>query len=450
MPVEKVYSDEPAATNVSEPGLRGEASMAFRIGNRLLAVIFCMVSFAAGSMRPARAEDWPCWRGSHRDGISRETGLLTQWPKGGPRQLWKVQLSGGFSSVAVAEGRLFTQTKENNQEIVLCLEPATGKELWRYAYDCDYKAHPTFTGGGYPPSRTGPRATPVVDGARVYALGATGILHCLEAKTGKVVWQQELLKLAGRTCPSHGYCGCPLVVGERVYVDPGGPKGKSIAALDKNDGKVIWQTLDDAIGHATPVWALVAGAPQVIYFTGAGAIGVAPENGKLLWRYPWKTQFDLNIATPIYADGKVFISSNYGTGAAVFRLSDKPTPETVWKALTMQNHFSCSILHEGALYGFSEQRLRCVNFETGKVQWDKVGGLGRGSLVLADGMLILLGEHGQLVLAKATPTEYTEVSRCQILDAKALTWTVPVLSGGRLFVRNENTLLALEVSAGRQ
>ncbi len=419
--------------------------MSFRIMNPALIVATITTLLTWSATRPARAEDWPCWRGPHHDGISRETGLLKQWPKDGPKQLWKVSLSGGFSSIVVDKGKLLTQTKEGNQEIVVCLEPATGKELWRYKYECDYKAHPTFTGGGFPPSRTGPRATPAVDGELVYTLGATGILLCLEVGTGKLVWQQELLKLGGTKCPWHGYCGCPLVVGERVYVHPGGPKGKSIAALDKRDGKVLWQTLDDPPGHATPVWAEVAGTGQLIFFTGAGAIGVAPENGKLLWRYPWKTQFGLNIATPIVTDGKVFVSSNYGTGAAMFHLTDKPEPETVWKALSMHNHFSCSVLYEGAVYGFSEQRLRCVDFATGKVLWDNVSGLRRGSLLLADGLLILLGEHGELALAKATPTEYVEISRCQILDKKALTWTVPVLSDGRLFVRNENTLLALQV-----
>src|SRR5262249_48163667 len=180
----------------------------------------------------------------------------------------------------------------------------TGKECWSFRYDCDYAAHPTFTGGGMPTSRTGPRATPVVDGGRVYSLGATGTLLCLKAQTGRKTWQQDLLKIAGRNCPSHGYCGSPLIVGERIFVEAGGSNGKSIAALDKKDGSVVWQALDDPIGQATPVWADVSGSAQVIFFTGAGAIGVAPENGKLLWRYPWKTRFDLNIATPISADGK--------------------------------------------------------------------------------------------------------------------------------------------------
>jgi outer membrane protein assembly factor BamB len=355
-----------------------------------------------------------------------------------------MDLSGGFSSVVVADGLLFTQTKQKNQEVVVCLDAATGQDIWRYFYECDYAAHRSFTGGGMPASRTGPRATPAVDGDRVYTLGATGILLCLEAKTGKKVWQQDLLQLAGTNCPRHGHCCCPLVVGDRIYVNPGGPNGKSVAALNKNDGTVIWQALDDPIGQGTPVYVEGGGTPEVIFFTGIAAVGVAAKDGKLLWRYPWKTQHDLNIATPLYADGKVFISSNYGTGAAVFRPTDNGEPETIWKSQAMQNHFSSSVLYEGCLYGFSEHRLRCVDFQRGTVKWDKTG-LGRGSLVIADSHLIIMGDHGDLILAKASSEGYTELSRCPILDKEKLSWTVPVLSDGRLFVRNENTLKALDL-----
>ena len=347
-------------------------------GNRLRLLTAFLTLLTASVGGTATAEDWPCWRGPHRDGISRETGLLKQWPPGGPRQLWRAELSGGFSSVVVADGRLFTQTKEGNQEVVVCLDAATGKDLWRYRYDCDYTAYPTFTGGGRPQARTGPRATPTVEGDRVYTLGATGILLCLEARTGKKVWQQDLLQLAGIKCPTHGYNGSPLIVGEKLFVSLGGPNGKALAALNTRDGSVIWQALDEPMGQASAVWAEGTGAPQVIFFTGTAAVGVSPDDGKLLWRYPWKTQFNLNIATPIYADGKVFVSSNYGTGGAVFRLTDRDEPETVWKAKSMQNHISTSVLFRGQLYGFSEDRLRCVDFETGKVLWDRTG-LGRGS-----------------------------------------------------------------------
>jgi outer membrane protein assembly factor BamB len=408
---------------------------------RLVTLLTCLAAAAGTS---ARAEDWPCWRGPRRDGINRETGLLTKWPARGPRQLWRAELSGGFSSIVVADGRLFTQTKHKNQEVVVCLDATTGKDLWRYRYDCDYGAYRTFTGGGRPQARTGPRATPTVEGDRVYTLGATGILLCLQAQTGKKLWQQDLLKIADRTVPTHGYCGSPLVLGERIYLNPGGPKGKSIAALDKKDGSVLWQALDDPVGYACPVWAEVGGVSQVIFFTGAGVVGVAPQDGRLLWRLPWQTRPPLHIATPIYADGQVFVSSNYGSGGAVCRLAGKGEPEIVWKSLAMQNHFSTSVLYQGHLYGVSEGRLRGVEFQTGTVKWSRAG-LGRGSLALADGHLIALGEHGEMVLVRATPSQYAEVSRCQIFDKSTLTWTAPVVSGGRLFVRSEDALLALDV-----
>jgi outer membrane protein assembly factor BamB len=409
--------------------------------SQLLTVAIFLVTVAP---QIAGAEDWPCWRGARQDGISTETGLSTKWPEDGPKQLWKVGLSGGFSAPVVADGKLFLQTKEKNQEIVLCLDAPTGKEIWRYRYDCDYKAHPTFTGGGMPASRTGPRSTPAVAAGRVYTLGATGILLCLDTKTGSKIWEQDLLKIGDRKCHTHGYCSSPLVVGDRVYIQPGGTSGKSVAALDAKDGRTIWTALDDQLGQGTPVWVEVNGTPQVIFFTGQGAIGVAPRDGKLLWRYPWTTRYDLNIATPIYTDGQVFVSSNYGTGGAVFRLKDQGEPETVWKSLAMQNHISTSVLYEGNLYGFSERRFRCVDFHTGKARWDQAG-LGRGSLFIAEGNLIVLGDDGQLVLAKADAAEYREVSRCQVFPKGTLTWTVPVLSDGRLFVRSQDVLLALDL-----
>jgi outer membrane protein assembly factor BamB len=182
----------------------------------------------------------------------------------------------------------------------------------------------------------------------------------------------------------------------------------------------------------------------VIFFTGTAVNGVAPQDGKLLWRYPWSTQFDLNVATPICTEDKVFISSYYGTGAALLRITDKNEPEALWKSLAMQNHISTSILYHGYLYGCSEQRLRCVDFQTGEVKWDKAG-LGRASLIAADGHLIILGDDGQLVLAKPNPTGYMEISRFQVFEKGTVTLTVPVVSGGRMFVRSENALLALDL-----
>src|SRR5262249_17938991 len=182
------------------------------------------------------------------------------------------------------------------------------------------------------------------------------------------------------------------------------------------------------------------GKPQLVYFTGQGAVGVSPTDGKALWRFDWKTAFDINAATPIYTDGGLFISSSYGVGGAVVRLKAKGDPEVVWKNQSMQNHFSTCVLYEGHLYGFSTDRLRCVEFKTGKVKWDKTG-LGKGSLLIADGTLIVLGEQGTLVLAEATPKEYVEKARWQALEGTC--WSAPVLANGRLYLRNEKRLMAV-------
>jgi outer membrane protein assembly factor BamB len=390
----------------------------------------------------ARGDDWPNWRGPHHDAISRETGLLKTWPDDGPKVLWKTNLGGGYSSLVVAKGRVFTQSKDKNEDLVLCVDALSGKKLWEYRYACDYSQFPSLDKRFL----TGPKATPAVDGNRVYAMGNTGLLQCLDIRDGKRIWERDLLQLADRQCPEYGYCNSPFILGDHLYVHPGGQKGNCIAALNKNDGSIIWKSLDDRIGWATPIRITVENVPQIVYFTGQGGVGVSPDDGKPLWRHDWKTAFDINAATPIYSDGCVFLSSNYGNGGVLLRLKAKGNPEVVWKNQSMANHFSTSVLFEGHLYGFSTDRLRCVDFKTGKVKWDQTG-LGKGSLLIADGHLIVLGEDGMLVLAEATPKEYVEKARWQALEGRC--WSAPVLANGKLYLRHEKQMLAVDLTQGK-
>jgi outer membrane protein assembly factor BamB len=400
-------------------------------------------SAAAAGAKEA-AGDWPCWRGRHFDGISRETGLLKKWPEKGPRVLWRAKLSGGFSSVAVVGGRLYTLTaKDKKEEVVVCLDAASGKEVWQYRYPCDYDRLVTLREN----YDSGPRATPAVDGPFVYSIGTGGTVLCLECATGKKVWQRDLTEMADRKCPPQGHCSSPLVVGDHVYVHPGGSRGNSIAALDKRTGKTVWQALDDEPSYASPVPVTVQGTTQIVYFTGQAVVGIAPSDGKLLWRVPWETSPAIHGATPIGADGQVFISSNYGTGAGLLRLKKGGGAEVVWKSRTMQNQYATSVLYRGAVYGFSGFRLCCVDFATGKLLWSK-SGLGKGSLLLADGHLIVLCERGELLLVEATPKGYVEKARGKPFD-KGPWCSVPVLAGGRLYLRNERLLLALDLKAPR-
>lgn len=385
------------------------------------------------------AEDWPNWRGPRFDGISRETGLLKSWPSEGPKVLWRQPLTGGYSSMVAAGGRLFTQSKAGNEETVLCLDAVTGKQLWEHRYLSNYDEHPSldqrFKGG--------PRSTPAVDGDRVYTLGTTGVLSCLEVATGKPLWKADLLRMAGRTCPEFGYCNSPLVLGDLVYVEPGGQGGTSIAALNKRDGSVVWKALDDPIGYSTPVLIPADGAPQLVYFTGQGLVAVTPGEGRTLWRFDWKTAYDLNVATPIYNDGQLFISTNYGHGCALLRLKQGGAPEAVYRSAAMQNHVASSVLFEGHIYGFNNDHLRCIEWGSGQVKWDQRG-LGRGSLLIADRQLIVLGEQGDLVLAEASPQAFVEKARWKALQG--ICWTVPVLANGRLYLRNERALLAVDLT----
>src|SRR5262249_16891518 len=230
---------------------------------------------------PPQVGDWPSWRGPHGDGISRETGILKTWPEEGLKVLWKAPLGGGYSSVAVAGGKLYTHTaRDKKEEIVLCFDAASGKELWRYGYDCDYDK--TLLSEQFD---HGPRSTPAVDGGRVYTLGATGVLLCLDAANGTKLWELDLPKMVAKRVTPFGYCGSPLVVGERLYVQAGGSKDNSILALNKQNGQVIWQSLNDRLSYSTPVWIEFNGAPQLVCFTSEGVVGVSPADGKALWRH---------------------------------------------------------------------------------------------------------------------------------------------------------------------
>jgi outer membrane protein assembly factor BamB len=389
----------------------------------------------------ASAEDWPNWRGPRHDNVSTETGLIKTFPASGPKVLFDRPIPGGWSQPSISKGKLFITTEDQKQEVVLCLDPRTGQQLWDFRYACDYDRVTNLDQR----FKSGPRSTPTVDGDRLYTLGTTGILHCLNVADGKPVWRKDFLEMTGDKCPEVGYTHSPLVSGELLFVHPGGQKGGSLAALNKKDGRVVWKSENDVLGYSTPLLVQHEGKPQLIYFTGTGAVAVTPDAGKVLWRYPWKTAFDLNVATPIYKDGQVFISSNYGHGAAMLRIQPGPEPKEVYLTKAMQNWFTSSILYKDHLYGLNDNRLTCLDWATGTMKWDQTG-LGRGGLLIADGQLVILSERGEVVLADATPASFTERARWKS-PMKAPCWTSPVLSNGVLYLRNQEQLIALDMKA---
>lgn len=385
----------------------------------------------------ANALDWPQFRGPGRDGVSREIGLLKTWPANGPRQLWRVPLGDGFSGISVAGGRLFTLYAKGKDELAVAHDTATGREIWRVRIDDKYESD---MGGG-------PRATPTVDGNLVYALSANGQLHALDTATGRRVWARDLKRDFGAKLPQWGVSTSPLVEGNLLLLDVGGSSGKSAAALDKKTGKTVWTSQSDQPGYSAPVAITVGGVRQVLFFTGTALTALTPADGKLLWRVPWRTDYDVNAATPIFvAPDKVFISSGYDTGAALLRVKPNGPPDEVWRSRGMKNQFSSSVLHGGHLYGFDNKVLKAMEAATGKDKW-RQSGLGHGSLIYADGHLIVLSESGQLTLVEASPAGYSEKAKAEVLSGKC--WTAPTLANGRLYVRNESEMVALEMATPR-
>jgi outer membrane protein assembly factor BamB len=386
----------------------------------------------------AQVGEWNQWRGPNRDGVSKETGLLKQWTAEGPPLAWKAQGAGaGYSSLAVSNGRIYTMGLRGDREYVIAFDAATGKEVWA-----------TLSGTAYRDGRgDGPRGTPTVDGSTLYALGGNGDLSALDAKTGKVVWAMNVLKKFGGDNIGWGISESPLVVGERLFVNAGGP-GASVVALNKRDGTLIWKSQSDAPGYSSAIAVEVGGKTEVVFFTSKRAIGLDASDGKLLWEYSRASNGTANVATPVARGNRIFVSSDYGTGAGLVEIKADAKGATVAQEVyftrEMRNHHSSSILVGDYLYGFSSGILTAMRFDTGEVAW-RDRSVGKGSLVYADGMFYALSENGVVGLIEATPTGYSERGRFHIEQGSLPTWTHPIIAGGRLYLRDQDTIYAFDV-----
>lgn len=394
---------------------------------------------ASGATLSSFVDDWPQWRGPRRDGISTETGLLQRWPAGGPPLAWRVSGAGeGYSSFAVSDGRLYTLGARQNTEYVMAFDAATGKKLWEVA-----------NGRRFSNDRgDGPRATPTIDGGRVYAFGSSGDLSVLDAATGTVVWTRNLLQAFGGSNITWGLSESPLVLEDRVLVMPGG-RNAAVVALRKTDGSVIWQSQSDRPGYSSAVVHTIGNVRQAIVFTGSRALGLDVNDGRMLWQYARVANNVANIATPIVRGNQVFLSSDYGTGAALLSLTAAGkgiTASEVYFTREMRNHHASSILIGDHLYGFSSAILTAMRFDTGAVAW-RDRSVGKGSMTFADGRLYLFSENGVVGLAEANPAKYVEHGRFELSTGNLPTWTHPVVSGGTLFLRDQDTLYAYRVSA---
>jgi len=382
-----------------------------------------------------RANDWPRWRGPDLNGISKETGWTTSWPAEGPKQLWKAAVGIGFSSVTVANGRVFTIGNSNETDTVFCFDENSGKELWKHSYACPLD--PKYYEGG-------PGSSATCEKDRVYTLSKRGHLICFDAATGKVQWQKNLIDELGVKKPEWGFAGSPLIEGDLLILNV----GEGGTAVDKKTGKVVWSSGKDMAGYATAVPYDDGSERLALIFSSKALVSVAMKNGKEHWQFPWVERWHINAADPILSGNRVFIST-FGKGCALLEMRGGSTPAIIWENQNMGNHFNGCVLVNGHIYGVNgntdkaEKDFRCLSLSTGEVKWSYAG-LGLGSVSVADNKLIILSDRGELVIAEVNPEAFKPIARAQVIGGKC--WTVPVLANGRIYCRNaQGTLVCLDV-----
>jgi outer membrane protein assembly factor BamB len=413
--------------------------------NRREFLAFVPAAAVAQSGRPATAPsaeaDWPQWHGPNRDNLSRETGLLKQWPSGGPKLLWTSRgLGSGYGSLAIKGNRIYVQGTKDGQSTVFALDRATGKPVWHAPLG---RALDQDRGGG-------PRGTPTVDGEMLYVLTENGDLGCVSSKDARVLWKRNILSDFGGSNPNWHISESPLVDGNKLIVTPGG-RNAGMVALDKTSGKEIWRCseLSHEAGYSSCIVADVHNVRTYMNFTSSAGVGVRANDGKLMWAYDKPANGTANCTTPVYHDGKVLYTSAYGTGCGLLALTPaggEIKAKEMYFNREMQNHHGGVILHNGHLYGSSNAILTCMEWNTGAAKW-KDRGVGKGSLTYADGMLFLFGENNTVGLAEATPDGYREKGRFTIEDQGRPSWAHPVVAGGKLYIRNQDYLNCYDVKA---
>jgi outer membrane protein assembly factor BamB len=404
---------------------------------------------ASRTVHSAAAADWLQWGGAGRDFMPDATGLAPSWPAAGPRKLWSRALGEGHSSILVEDGRTYTMyrplgggtaARRSQEEVVAALDAATGKTVWEFKY-------PAPTGDVDFSQGAGPHSTPLIVGNRIYATSTRRELFALDKATGQRVWAHDFMKEYKAPPPGRGYTCSPILYNGTIIVTIGGP-GQAVGAFKQETGALIWKAGDFEMAPASPILVDVDGQPQLVLFAGERVAGLDPANGRMLWSRPHKTDWGLNISTPVWspADHLLFVSSAYGTGSRVLELRQaggKTTVAEKWFNARMRVHIG-TVVHVGDyLYGasgdFGPSFLTAVELKSGKIAWQDRG-FARAQLLYADGKLIILDEDGNLGLATVSPQGLKVVSKARVLEN--LSWTPPTLAGTTLYVRDRKTIAA--------
>jgi len=388
------------------------------------------------------ALDWPQWQGPDRDNVSKEVGLLKDWPKDGPKRVWLYENTGlGYGGPAILKGTLYINGTRANSEQLIAIDVATGKELWSAPIASILK-----NGWG-----DGPRGTPAADGEHVYTLGGQGTLICANAKDGKVLWKKTMDELGGKI-PGWGYTESVYVDDKNVYCTPGGSKG-ALAALNKSNGNVVWQSKDFTAGaqYSSIVPAEIAGTKQLIQRTMTDLVGVAANDGKLIWKAAFPEGRTAVIPTPVYHEGYVYITAGYGAGCKLVKINGDKA-EDVYANKVMKNHHGGIVLVNGKIYGHADPGWVCQDFMTGQEVWSERK-FGKGAITSADGMLYCLEEgSGTVALVEASPQGWHEHGRVTLSpqskqrSPQGRIWTHPVVANGRLYLRDQEYLFCFDIS----
>jgi outer membrane protein assembly factor BamB len=396
---------------------------------RSLGLVVCLLVGLSGA-------DWPQFLGLRRNAVSTETGLLQSWDEKGPPVVWKKNVGEGYSAPVVAGDRLILFHRLENDEVIECLDAATSKEIWKHTTPTKYD---DALGKG-----NGPRSTPVIAGERVYTLSPGGLLLCLKLGDGKKVWQRALLEDYQVPRSFFGIGTSPIVEGDRLLVNVGA-KDAGIVAFDKDTGKEVWKATADGASYASPVSATIDGVRHVLFFTRQGIVSVDPATGAVRFSKRWRSRIDasVNASSPLVVGDQLFFTASYETGAILVR-AKKDTLEELWhNDRSLSCHFSTPVYCNGFLYGFHGRQeqgteMRCVDLKTGQVRWSKEG-FGCGSMIVAEGNLIVLGEGGELVLIECKADKYHEKARAAVLAGPCLTHLA--LANGRLYARDNKKLV---------
>ncbi len=384
--------------------------------------------------------DWPQWRGPARDGRSPETGLLKTWPQNGPKVLWSVkELGTGYGSMCVVGNDVYLHGGLKDS-MVHCLDRSSGQRKWSVSLGRTLDQN----------RGNGPRATPTFENGRLYVMSEDGELACLQASDGKKIWQKNILKGYNGENPNWLLSESPLLEQDMVIVTPGGGDA-SIVAVNKADGKDRWTSrgLSDSAGYSSCIAATVGNVRIILNLTAKAGVGVRASDGKPMFRFTEPANRTANCTTPVFFNNRVFYTSAYGTGAQLVELEaagGEVTGKQVYFTRDMMNHHGGVVLHQGYLYGFSNQILTCMDFNTGEVKW-RDRSVGKGAVTFADGMLFLLGEGHVMGLAEATPDGYREKGRFSIPDQGFPSWAHPVVAQGCLFIRDQGLLTCYEIAA---